>query len=118
MLGCEFKEGRQRGVILTKVSQRKPAGIAGLRINDVIESVNGMPTPNKATFKAVVRKVRPGDRVPFQLEREEDVITVVVPIGSRAMELDGIDEVRRLGSGVIHSSDIMLYEDGSLFPKE
>jgi C-terminal processing protease CtpA/Prc len=106
-IGCEFQNGPATGVLITSVMPGKPMDLAGGQRGDIVEQVNGHDTLNNADFKREVKKFRPGDQVPFQIDRNNAIMTLVVEVGSPGMTREEILTTRRIASGLIHQSDLL-----------
>lgn len=81
-IGCEFQNSPDGGVLVTRVMPGMPSEAAGLQENDVIEQVQYEGTANSSDFKREVRKLRPGDRVSFQINRSGHIHYLMVEVGS------------------------------------
>ncbi len=100
------------GVHVLRITPGGSAEESGLRRNDVIVSVNGMPTPRVPELQEIIGRYRPGDRLKLVYYRrgvrqETEVvlknpsITSLADIGFELRELTG-DEKRDLGkTGVL-----------------
>lgn len=53
-MGIEFQNGDGKGVRVTDVFPGKPADHAGVKVGDVVSSVNGEDTHTKKQFHAVL----------------------------------------------------------------
>jgi thiol-disulfide isomerase/thioredoxin len=70
------------GLRIASVLPEGPAAAAGLREGDVIVGMRGGPPGSVTSFIAAVRAAGPGVRLPLQLERGGQRITVEVPLGT------------------------------------
>jgi putative serine protease PepD len=62
-LGMRVGETSGHGVIVGSVTAGGPAASAGIRLGDVIVSVDGTPTPTTAALAAVLVELKPGQKV-------------------------------------------------------
>lgn len=78
-LGAVFMEGvaaryglpSNEGVVISKVEKDSPAEKAGLQIDDVIKSVNGVNITTRIDYNEEVKKYLPGDSTIIVIEREK-----------------------------------------------
>jgi serine protease Do len=68
------------GVIVSDVVRGGPAERAGLRVYDLIQSIDGMPVDSLPTFMRNIYLRKSGDRVRLRVEREGEEHTLVVPV--------------------------------------
>jgi S1-C subfamily serine protease len=62
--GVVDNTGAPAGVGIASVEPNSAAGAAGLKVGDVITSVNGTPTPDPTTLTQVLVALKPGQKVP------------------------------------------------------
>jgi serine protease Do len=74
---------RDWGVVLGDVYPNSPAAQAGLRINDVILSVDGKPMENGRQFDVTLYQRAPGSTVNLEVGRGPQRLTLKVPIVER-----------------------------------
>jgi serine protease Do len=88
-----------RGVLVAGIVERGPADKAGLRIEDVIETVNGIPIATMAELRGLIADVAPGQEATFDLLRDGRPTEIALKLGRRpaGAELDAI--VRRSRNG-------------------
>jgi serine protease Do len=79
---------REWGVVLGDVYPNSPAAKAGLRINDVILSVDGKPMENGRQFDVTLYQRRPGSPVHLEVGRGLQRLTLRVPVVERREEAD------------------------------
>jgi serine protease Do len=79
---------REWGVVLGDVYPNSPAAKAGLRINDVILSVDGKPMENGRQFDVNLYQRKPGTLVNLEVGRALQRLTLRVPIVERQDESD------------------------------
>lgn len=78
-LGLNLDEG----IIVTRMSQDGPAYEAGIRVGDVIVSMNDMPTPDMARFLTLLWAFEIGDGIVVEYLRENEVGTATVELVER-----------------------------------
>jgi serine protease Do len=78
---------REWGVLLGDVYPTGPAASAGLRIGDVILSVNGKPMENARQFDVTLYQ-RVGDTVSLEVRRSLERLNVRVPVAARRDQAD------------------------------
>jgi serine protease Do len=79
---------REWGVVLGDVYPNSPAAKAGLRVNDVILSVDGKPMENGRQFDVTLYQRRPGSTVNLEVGRGLQRLTLRVPVVERRDEAD------------------------------
>ena len=68
------------GVVVADVDESGPASRAGLRVGDVIESIDGMPVDNVALFTLSLYLRATGDKVGLQIVRGSRRLELQVPV--------------------------------------
>jgi 2-alkenal reductase len=73
------------GAYLSDVQAGSPAAQAGLRLGDVITTVDGQALTETTTLGSLLLQHRPGDRVPMQVIHANSTqeVTITVTLGSR-----------------------------------
>jgi serine protease Do len=79
---------RNWGVILADVLPDSPAATAGLRINDVVLSLDGKPMENGRQFDVNVYRRPIGSTVNLEIGRGLQRMTIKVPVAERRQEED------------------------------
>jgi len=79
---------RNWGVILADVLPGSPASTAGLRINDVVLSLDGKPMENGRQFDVNVYRRPIGSTVNLEIGRGLQRMTIKVPVAERRQEED------------------------------
>jgi serine protease Do len=79
---------RNWGVILADVLPGSPAATAGLRINDVVLSLDGKPMENGRQFDVNVYRRPIGSTVNLEIGRGLQRMTIKVPVAERRQEED------------------------------
>ncbi len=76
-------ESAGQGVVVRRVAEHTPAHAAGLRVGDVIESVQGEPTPQATLLKEALQSYSPGDVVRVRYRRNGLLRTALVELTAR-----------------------------------
>jgi len=79
---------RDWGAILADVDPDGPAGKAGLRVGDVINTVDGKPIENGRQLDVTLYRRRVGDSVSVSVTREQQTVNLRIPIVERHDEGD------------------------------
>jgi serine protease Do len=87
-LAAGLRLPREWGVVLGDVYPNSPAAKAGLRINDVILSVDGKPMENGRQFDVTLYGRKPGSTVNIEVGRGLQRLTLRVPVVERRDESD------------------------------
>lgn len=85
-LAAGLRLSRRWGVVLGDVYPNSPAARAGLRIGDVILSVNGKPMENGRQFDVTLYQRKPGAQAQIEVERGLQRMTLAVPVVERRDE--------------------------------
>jgi len=93
------------GVVIGGITEGGPAQSAGLRADDVIESIGGQPTPTPDILRAVVNTARPGEELAVRVWRDGQ------PIETRVV-LDELAPIFAVGQA---TAEILLREVGMRF---
>jgi predicted metalloprotease with PDZ domain len=81
-LGITFESADAEGVVITEVRSEGPAEKSGLKVNDIIRKFNGESIAFDSFAKKIIR-IRPGDVVPVDVQRNGQNIVIKVKIGIR-----------------------------------
>ncbi|MFL5403975.1 MAG: trypsin-like peptidase domain-containing protein [Gemmatimonadales bacterium] len=87
-LAAGLRLPREWGVVLGDVYPNGSAAKAGLRVNDMVLSVNGKPMENGRQFDVTLYQKRPGEAVNIELGRGLQRLTLKVPVVERRDEAD------------------------------
>ena len=79
----ELGLGVEQGVIVTHMSQTEPAYRAGIRVQDVITALDGVPTPDMASFLTLLQGYAVGDRVTVDYLHENEERTATLELAER-----------------------------------
>lgn len=81
-LGVEGRRGPD-GPVVTLVVEGSPAALAGLRVDDVLLSVEGEPLASMSVLAAIIRDREPGETLSMAYERDGMRWTCVATLGQR-----------------------------------
>jgi serine protease DegQ len=81
----QFHLGVSFGALVQAVVPNSAAAKAGLRAGDVIVELGGTPVRSVEDLLAVLRKHKPGDRVPVKVSRNGKTVTLDVTLSGRAV---------------------------------
>ncbi len=82
-----------KGVIITNLTADGPAAKAGLKLEDVITTVNGQPVESLQDLRLFIAQIPPGTKVKVQYLRASKPAEVDVELGRLADEVAASDEV-------------------------
>jgi serine protease DegQ len=71
------------GVLITQVERGGPAAKAGVKLGDVLLSVNGRRVADTSTMLNLIAGLQPGQQAQLRLTREQAEIDVTVAVGRR-----------------------------------
>ncbi|MCW5316960.1 PDZ domain-containing protein [Nostoc sp. KVJ3] len=66
------------GVLLIEIVPRSPASVAGLRVGDVIKSINSQPVTKIEEVQKLVENSKIGTKLPIEVERNGQIVKVGV----------------------------------------
>jgi serine protease Do len=84
--------GNNTGVIVTDVVQGSPADAAGLKISDIIQTINGKKVPTYDHFRNEVAALKPGAKVQLNVLREGKPVDLTATLGERPTAAKGKPE--------------------------
>jgi len=70
-----------QGIAVSRVERGTPAAAAGLRLNDIVLSLNGQPMSSRAQFNRIVASKMPGDKLTIEIRRDTRTYTLNAVIG-------------------------------------
>jgi putative serine protease PepD len=82
-VGVTRRDDGGQGAIITNVQPNSPASRAGIKVGDVVLSVDGEPIDGQAGLVAAIRDSAPGQSVEIQLSREGLRVTVTAILEAR-----------------------------------
>ncbi|MBD2562441.1 MULTISPECIES: HhoA/HhoB/HtrA family serine endopeptidase [Nostoc] len=68
----------EEGVLLVEIVPRSPASVAGLRVGDVIKSINNQPVTKIEEVQRLVEKSKIGTNLPIEVERNGQTVQIGV----------------------------------------
>jgi serine protease DegS len=76
----------RKGMIVTEVTRGGPADNAGLKVKDILLAINGFQIEENDAGQAlnIVSQTTPGTKLTLRIERNEQLITLTVIVGSSA----------------------------------
>jgi len=85
VLGIGAEDGRgTRGVVVGVVAPKSPAAAAGVRIGDLIQSIDGKPVKNFRELTVMLAKREAGDKIKLQVMRDTRSADLNITLGRRA----------------------------------
>jgi serine protease Do len=82
----EFNMSNGHGVLIAQVTPDSPASKAGLKVGDVITSINGDAVDDVNSFRLVVAGFAPGTKIDLKVSRDGRTISVPVTLTEYNME--------------------------------
>jgi serine protease Do len=82
-LGITVEDAEPAGARITSVSPASPAETAGLKVGDVIESIDGAPVNGFEDLATRIERLRPGTSVKLSVKRGDEQIALDVALGER-----------------------------------
>jgi serine protease Do len=77
------------GVLLIEIVPRSPASVAGLRVGDVIKSINSQPVTKIEEVQKLVENSKIGTKLPIEVERNGQIVQVGVQPAPLPMRREG-----------------------------
>jgi serine protease Do len=82
-LGMATESRKEGGIKVTKVGENTPAKAAGLKVGDILHSLNGTPLESREQLQELLKELAPGDEVAFDMERGGKRETLTFELGER-----------------------------------
>lgn len=76
-------DGQSSGAVITEIQYGRPADFAGLRVGDIVLSMNGTPIHSQDNLTSVVQTHRPGDILTVRVQRDRAHHTAAVTLSYR-----------------------------------
>ena len=81
-LGFSGEESRGTpGIVVTGVAPNGPADTAGITVNDVLLSVNGVRLESASKTLDMIAETQPGTELVLEISRNEQIITMTIIVG-------------------------------------
>ena len=88
-----------RGAVITLIDHDAPAGKIGLKVNDVVISLNGQTVEGAEQLKRMLHEIPAGRKVSMEISRDGNIQTIAVELADRAaMEHDVWDKIDKDGN--------------------
>jgi serine protease Do len=82
-LGVVFRDANGHGVEIVMIDHDGPAGKAGIRLSDVIVSMNGQPIANSSDFSRMIHESAPGVIAVLGIQRGGQPVKMTLQIADR-----------------------------------
>ena len=95
----DLREGlnlKDDGVLVNSVADESPAAKAGIRVGDVIVSLNGAPVDSPEALQDAVRAANAGAKVQVEIVRDTKRQTIPVTLGERPDRMSWGDDRHRI----------------------
>ena len=89
-IGIEMKEESGKGLLLMNVLSDSPAEEAGIKVKDILLSINDRTVETRAQLSSVLRQLPPDSQITIRLKRENEYKTVkakLVPLATDPQQL-------------------------------
>lgn len=81
-LGFSGSELRgSQGIVVESVTRNSPADAAGLRVNDILLSINGVQVESASKALDMIAETEPGSQITLMVSRNDEVISMMVVVG-------------------------------------
>lgn len=91
-------KGFTTGCHVDKITKDSAADSAGLQPGDIITQADGTVTKTQKDATAILRKLKPGDRVPLIVERKGRLIEISLIIGAVGYSLKEVIRLCKLAN--------------------
>jgi len=82
-LGVATEARSEGGIVVTKVGSKSPAEKAGVKVGDVLLTLNEEPLTKRDDLKAVLKELSAGDEVVFEVLRDDKKENLTVKLSER-----------------------------------
>lgn len=80
-VGLQGQNREFSGIVIVRVENHGPAMRAGIKVNDVLLTVNGVPIDSALEVQSIVSGTAPGETLNFEIKRENETLNLPVVIG-------------------------------------
>ncbi len=108
-LAHSFKLTDVKGVLLTEVSEKSPAGTGGLQQGDVLLSMDDKELSGVADLRNRVAMTKPGSTVTFTISRDGKKKTIAVTIGEQPDDFGAL-HTKSAGNSLLGSKGLSLQD--------
>jgi S1-C subfamily serine protease len=113
-------EGTDQGVVIREVAPLSPAATAGLKVGDVIVSINGTAVTTREEAVNAIQALKAGDKVSLEIQRGSENLTIEAVLGNRfEINMQAVPGMMNLGityNGGTQAWEInALSEDSALY---
>jgi serine protease Do len=92
-LGAGLKLSRDWGVIVSDVLPGSPAEAAGLKVRDIVLSVDGHAIDSLPIFAFNLFTRPPGEKAHFEVLRDAERVSLEIPVAERPHDVDSLTEI-------------------------
>lgn len=71
---------RKQLAFVDRVVPGSPAGAAGMRVDDLILSIDGRQVPDISAYDAILPSLRPGERIEIVVRRDKQIVTIALQL--------------------------------------
>jgi serine protease Do len=82
-LGLAAETHPEGGLRVSKVGKNTPAKSAGVKVGDILHSLNDTPLESRDQMRELLKELAPGDEVSFEIERGGKRETLIFELGER-----------------------------------
>ncbi len=76
-----------QGILVESVTLNGPADVAGLRVNDLLLSVNGVKVEDVTQTLDLIAETPPGTQMELMVSRSDEIITMTVTVGELNIQM-------------------------------
>ena len=115
---------RGDGVVVRQLEENSPAAAAGLKEDDIVLAINGSPVNFSSALRRVVSKLKAGDWVDLDVQRNAENMSVRVKLSQMEVrsQSSGNDAIDKWGggkfSGVRFDFGSVIAHDSTITPQE
>ena len=80
-LASQYNLPDSDGILVISVVEGSPAGVGGIKANDLLKRMNDMPLTSSVSLPDEVRKMNIGDRVTFEVWRGSERLNITITLG-------------------------------------